>query len=80
MQDIIVNYALAHKDYFYGIATGYALSHIPQAVHYAFHFAMKWPWLRSLVLRDPAQSKAVIDEVAKDLEKEIDEESGAKAP
>jgi hypothetical protein len=80
-QDMIVSFALAHREYFYGLATAYAISHIPQAVAFAFHLAMKWPWLRAAVVANPAQAKAIVDSIRSELDKDIDEEaSPAPAP
>lgn len=79
-QDLVVNFALAHREYFYGMATAYAISHIPQAVAFAFHMAMKWPLLRAAVVANPAQAKAIVDAIRDELDKDIDAEAAAPAP
>lgn len=80
MGDMIINFAIAHKDYFFGLATGYAISHIPQMVCYVFHLAMKIPWLRSAVIQNPKQAKAIVDAIRDELDKDIDDEVASAVP
>lgn len=80
MGDIVINFALAHKDYFLGLATVYAISHIPQMVFYVFHLAMKIPWLRSAIVANPKQAKAIVDAIRDELDKDIDDEATSAVP
>ena len=80
MGTLVLNFALAHKDYAIGVASCYAFTHIPEAVAFLFHLAMKWPLFRAAVVADPAKAKAIIDAIAKELEKDIDDEVLAPAP
>lgn len=78
---MLMNFVIAHKDYFLGLATGYALEHVPQAVAFLFHQAMRWPWLRGAILKDPARAKALVDSIRDELDKDIDAEAqAAKKP
>jgi len=80
MTDMIVNFVLAHREYLYGFAIGYALGHVPQMVSFAFNTAMKVPFIRAAVLSNPEQLKKMIDEIEQTLDKEIDEEVAASKP
>ena len=80
MSNIILNFALAHREYFLGLACGYAVAHIPEAVAFVFHQAMRIPWLRAAVVANPAKAKALIDAIQTELDKDIDAESAAAAP
>lgn len=80
MTNLLINLALAHKEYLYGIATGYAIAHIPEAVLYLFKLAMRVPWLRAAILSNPKQSKEIIDSIARELDKDIDAEVAAEQP
>lgn len=77
--DMAVNYALAHREFVYGAACAWALSHVALAVRFLFGLAMKLPWLRALVVGNPDQAKQVIDEAATELKADIDAEAAAKA-
>lgn len=79
MGTLALNFALAHKDYLYGVASGYALTHVPQATAFAFHQAMRIPLLRELVLKNPDESKKVLDDIATELKKDIDAEALPKS-
>lgn len=78
MTNLIINWAMNHQQYFIGLATGYALAHIPAMVLYAFQLAMKIPWLRAQVVANPKQAKEIVDAIAKELDKDIDEEAAKK--
>ena len=81
MGQIALNFVVAHQQYFLGIASGYAIAHIPAAVLVVFHLAMKIPWLRSAVVNNPAQAKQIIDSIQKAIDDDIDAEAAAaKAP
>lgn len=79
MGTIALNFVIAHQEYFIGVASGVAIAHIPQIVCYGFHLAMKVPWLRSAVVSNPKQAKAIVDAIAQELDKDIDEEAAAPA-
>lgn len=74
MKDLIISFLFNHQDYFLGLATGYALSHIPQMISGIFNAAMKVPMIRNYVLAHPEELKKAIDEVEQALDREIDEE------
>ena len=79
--DIVASWAANHQQFLIGAAAGWGLNHIPLLVGLAFHQAMRWPWLRGLIIKNPEQAKALIAEVAKELEADIDKESAPpKAP
>ena len=80
MGDFAISFVLNHREYFEGLATGYAVCHIPQVVCFAFHTAMKVPWLRAAVIANPAQAKAIIAQIKDELDKDIDAEVGAPKP
>lgn len=75
MGQMIGSFIVNHHEYFVGIASGLALAHVPEMTLFAFHYAMKVPWFRSVVLSDPKRSKAVIAQIEQALEKGIDEEA-----
>ena len=77
MSQMLLNFALSHQQYFLGLATGYAIAHIPEAVLFVFHLAMKIPWLRAAVVANPAKAKAIIDAIHDELDKDIDAEVAA---
>jgi predicted NBD/HSP70 family sugar kinase len=80
MSNLLINWALDHQQYFIGLASGYALAHIPAMVLYAFKLAMKVPWLRAQVVANPKQAKEIVDAIAKELDKDIDNEASASQP
>ena len=81
MGQLALNFVVAHQQYFLGIASGYAIAHIPAAVLLAFHLAMKIPWLRNQVVSNPAQAKAIVNAIQTALDADIDAEAAAaKAP
>ena len=80
MKNMLVNLAVAHKDFFIGAAVAYALGHVPEAVAFCFHQAMRVPFLRAAVTADPAKAKALIDQIAAELDKDIDQEASAPPP
>lgn len=80
MENIVVSFLLAHREYFYGFASAYALTHIPQAVAFLFQKAMMVPMLRAAVVANPKQAKAVIDAIRDELDKDIDAEAAAAGP
>lgn len=67
-------FIMGHQGWFIGLAIGWILAHIPQIVLGSFKQAMKIPWVRGAVLKNPKQAKAIIDQIANELEKDIDEE------
>jgi len=69
-----MNWVVNHHEFLLGIAAGWAAANIPVLVGFVFDQAMKVPYLRALVLRNPAKIKAYIKEIEDALEKEIDEE------
>lgn len=75
MGQFAFNFAVAHREYLAGLASGYAIAHIPEAVLFLFHIAMRVPWLRAAVVANPTQAKAVVDAIAKELDKDIDSEA-----
>ena len=75
MGDLVLTWAAHHQQYFLGLATGYAVAHIPEAVCYAFHLAMRVPWLRAAIVADPAKAKSIIKAIETELEKDIDAEA-----
>jgi len=79
MGQLLVGYVVSHQQYFLGIATGYAVAHIPEATLFAFHQAMRVPWFRAAVLANPEKSKAILKQIESELEKDIDAEA-AKPP
>ncbi len=74
MGNMAMNWVVNHHEFLLGIAAGWAAANIPVLVGFVFDQAMKVPYLRSLVLRNPAKIKAYIKEIEDALEKEIDEE------
>lgn len=74
MGNLIMSFLMSHQDYIIGIAVGYALANIPQMVGIVFNAAMKVPFLRAAVLKNPEGIKKAIDEVEQAIDKEIDEE------
>ena len=77
MGQIALNFLVAHQEYFLGIASGFAIAHIPAAVLLAFHLAMKIPWLRNQVVSNPTQAKAIIDAIQKAIDDDIDAEAAS---
>ena len=77
MTNLIINFALAHQEFVYGAAAGYAIGHIPQMTLMVFHLAMKIPWLRAAIIKDPKKAKAIIDAIHDELDKDIDEEANS---
>lgn len=73
--ELLVSWATSHQQFVEGLAMGWALNHVPLVAGWAFHQALKWPWLRAAILKNPEQAKAIIDQVSKELEKDIDEEA-----
>lgn len=83
MTEMLTNWGLSwvanHHQFLLGIAAGWAVAHVPLMVSFAFNQAMRVPYLRGLVLKNPEQIKAWIKEIEDTLEKEINEEvAGAK--
>lgn len=74
MGEFALSFVVNHREYFMGVASGYAVAHIPQAVCFAFHYAMKVPWFRAAILANPAQAKSIIRAIEQELEKDIDAE------
>jgi hypothetical protein len=75
MGNIIANWAVAHQGLIEGMALGWSAAHIPWIVLQAFHVAMKIPWLRAQVVSNPKQAKAIVDNIAAELDKDIDAEA-----
>ena len=80
MGQLALNFIAAHQQYFLGIASGYAIAHIPWVVLIAFHAAMKIPWLRAQVVSNPAQAKAIVDAIMQELDRDIDAEAASAQP
>lgn len=78
MTDFAISWVLGHQQFFIGAATGYAIAHIPEAVYFAFHQAMKIPWLRVAVVKNPEQAKNILRLIESELEKDIDAEAVTK--
>lgn len=79
MENLLVSWALNHTQFFEGLATGWALAHVPTLTLYAFRAAMRVPWLRAAVVAHPDQAKAVINQIAAELDKDIDQEAKTAA-
>lgn len=79
MGQFALNFIVAHQQYFLGIASGFAIAHIPAVVLLVFHLAMKIPWLRSQVVSNPTQAKAIVDAIQNELDKDIDDEAAQAA-
>lgn len=73
-------FIISHQGWFIGLAIGWVLAHIPQIVLGSFKQAMKIPWIRNAVLKNPKQAKAIINQIADELEKDIDEEVSQEQP
>lgn len=79
MGNLIAGWVVNHQQYLLGIASGWALANIPKVVAIAFHYAMQVPWLRAAVVANPEQAKAIVAQIAAELDKDIDAEA-APAP
>lgn len=75
MKDMFINFLWSHREYFAGLATAYAFSHLNLAVDFVFNQAMKISWLHSLVLSNPDKIKAAVDSVRDEIDKDIDAEA-----
>lgn len=77
MGNFAVNFAIAHKDYFVGIAIGYSAAHVRQAFDYAYDKADSWPPFHAFIVKYGPQIEQGIADAADEAKKKI-EESKAK--
>ena len=77
---MVGDFLIHHSSFLLGLISGFALSHISVLVDALFHAAMKIPQLQKLVAQNPGKVKSVVDAIAHELDKDIDEEAAKSAP
>jgi len=80
MGNFILNLALAHKDYFLGILTGFAVSKFKVCFDYVFDLAMGFKPVRDFALKYADQEEDLAQQAADEFKKKLEEEKAKEEP
>lgn len=77
MQNLLIGWLVNHRQLFEGMAIGYATAHIPAMTSYAFFTLMRIPIIKNWIIANPEKARTMVDAIAKELDKDIDQEANA---
>lgn len=80
MGTLALNFILAHKEYAYGVVSGYGLAHLRQAFDYAYDYADKFPAFHNFIVKHSSEIEGGIADLADEAKKKIEESKAKDAP